>query len=328
MVVEITEENTPRLYVEALHRLRIEGVEEESRNGKVFAFEDPVLLTMIRPEERVLFDPIRDANPFFHLMEVIWMMAGSNDVNWIERFNSNYRRYADGDIVHGAYGHRWQNHFDQRNQITAVIGLLKKDKSTRRAVLGMWDPAVDLEYHNDLPCNTHIYFRWNTADEVLDMTVCNRSNDILWGMLGANVVHMTYLFELICAGSGLPMGQYRVFSNNAHVYKGVKNYDRIMETIEIHDPYTEGLATLPLLKDGESVLNFLEDCTKFINSNGDFKTVWMYEVAVPIYNAWMERKNEIGDGLEECRQIGAPDWKKACEEWIKRRGSDKTPGVV
>ncbi len=286
MIVEITETNVPYIYPEMLQKLRVYGKEEESRNGKVLAFEDPILMTIIDPKERVLFDPIRDANPFFHVMEFIWMMAGSNDVNWIERFNSNYRKYADGDIVHGAYGHRWQTHFSQRNQITGVIDLLRKDPKTRRAVVGMWDPGCDLEFHNDLPCNTHIYFRWNTADEVLDMTVCNRSNDILWGMLGANVVHMTYLQELICLGSGIDIGMYKVFSNNAHVYKGVNKYDQIIQTLERHDPYTDkGISPFPLLQKGENVVDFLLDCSKFVRSEADFKCMWMYEVAVPMYNA-------------------------------------------
>ena len=102
MVVEVTETNLPRIYPEVLQRLRIEGVGEDSRNGKVISFEDPLFLTILYPTERVLFDPLRNANPFFHVMEFIWMMAGSNDVNWIERFNKTYRRYADGELVHGA----------------------------------------------------------------------------------------------------------------------------------------------------------------------------------------------------------------------------------
>lgn len=321
MVVEITEINAPYLYTEILHRLRVEGVEEESRNGKVLAFEDPVLLTMVDPTERVLFDPIRDANPFFHVMEFIWMMAGSNDVNWIEKFNSNYRRYADGDIVHGAYGHRWNYHFGGRNQLTAISDLLRRDPKTRRGVLGMWDPRADLEFRNDLPCNTHIYFRFNQADSVLDMTVCNRSNDIIWGMLGANVVHMTYLHELIAHGAGLDLGHYKVFSNNAHVYKGLEKYDRIINTIERHDYYTDrSINPLPLLQQGETVGGFLEDCTRFLRGEANFQSMWMYEVAVPMYNAWMERKNKQGDGKAEVKQIGAEDWRIVCDEWINRRG--------
>ena len=319
MVTEISELNAPYLYTEMLQHLRIEGLEEESRNGKVLAFPDPVFVTMLDPTERVLFDPIRDANPFFHVMEFIWMMAGSNDVNWIEKFNSNYRRYADGDIVHGAYGHRWQQHFNMVNQITGVIDVLRRDNSTRRAVLGMWDPSVDLVPHNDLPCNTHIYFR-NDKEFGLNMTVCNRSNDILWGMLGANIVHMTYLHELIAYGAGMELGHYQVFSNNAHIYKGLPKYDEILKTLAPIDPYTEeGMKPLPLLQKGEKVGQFLLDCSNFVAGKNEFVTMWMFEVALPMYNAWMERKNKVGDGLTECKQIGAEDWRRVCEEWIKRR---------
>ena len=36
----------------------------------------------------------------------------------------------------------------------------------------------------DVPCNTHAYFAIN-AEGSLDLTVCNRSNDLVWGCLGA-----------------------------------------------------------------------------------------------------------------------------------------------
>ena len=77
----------------------------------------------------------------------------------------------------------------------------------------MWDGSCDLDtHHNDLPCNTHIYFR--VVDGKLNMTVCNRSNDVIWGMTGANAVHMTMLQELIAAEADIPIGSYLVSSRS------------------------------------------------------------------------------------------------------------------
>ena len=62
----------------------------------------------------------------------------------------------------------------------------------------MWDAKQDLSHRNeskDLPCNTHVYF--SIREGFLDMTVCNRSNDLIWGCCGANAVHMSFLQEYV-----------------------------------------------------------------------------------------------------------------------------------
>ncbi len=70
---------------------------------------------------------------------------------------------------------------------------LKTYPNDRRTVVGMWDPWEDLWEENDgkdYPCNTQIYF-WERKGQ-LNMTVCNRSNDMIWGAYGANAVHMSF----------------------------------------------------------------------------------------------------------------------------------------
>ncbi len=318
----IREINVPNIYTEALIALDVEGQSEVTRNGKALVFQDPVYLTILNPTERVLFDPIRDCNPFFHVMEFVWMMAGSKDVRWIEKFNSKYRSYADRGthVVHGAYGYRWRDHFGSMqaiDQILEVIRALKKDRTTRRAVLGMWDPTFDLEFHEDVPCNTHIYFRYSDQ-RGLCMTVCNRSNDIIWGMLGANVVHMTYLHELVAHGAGLPIGEYRVFSNNAHVYQDLERYDQIRATRAPVDTYTEmGIRPYPLMQKHELVEDFLEECAVFVHqpSVKDFRNNWLTNVAVPMRGAYLNKE----DRDEWINYIKAEDWKRNCQDWVARR---------
>ena len=60
----------------ACDALRVVGKRKDSRNGPVLEFPEPVLICYNRPVERVLFYPSRDANPFFHLMEGLWMLVG------------------------------------------------------------------------------------------------------------------------------------------------------------------------------------------------------------------------------------------------------------
>ena len=118
--------------------------------------------------------------------------------------------------------------------------MLRENPEDRRVVLAMWDTAVDLDNPSskDLPCNTHIYFRvrprlgFERIERIrsiagpgevstalfLDMTVCCRSNDMIWGCYGANAVHFSYLLEYVAAMSGYAVGTYTQISNSFHAY--------------------------------------------------------------------------------------------------------------
>jgi thymidylate synthase len=316
--------NIPQAYTEAIIKLRTWGEEQESRNGPVITSLDPVFLQIQFPKQRVLFDSIRNCNPFFHVMEFVWMMAGENDVRWIEQFNHGFRNYCDPgtDIIHGAYGHRWLKHFG-KNQIQIVADMLRTDPTTRRAVISMWDPRGDLSPHFDLPCNTQIMFR--VVDEQLDMTVINRSNDLIWGMLGANAVHMTYLHELIAFMSGLEMGIYKVFTNNLHIYTEMPKFKEIWATIVQDDPYrTRALKTLDLLQPGEKYEDLVEDCVELIKDPiPRLNTVWAKTVAWPMRMAYQDRLSG-GDGKFYIEIIKAEDWRLACENYVNlREGKEK-----
>ena len=110
----------------------------KTRNGWAIEFPTPFCVTFSHPTERVLFYPERDANPFFHLMESLWMLAGRNDVEWISKYNKKISDYSDnGKIFHGAYGHRWRNHFkggpkEFKDQLDHIFIRLHKFNNDRR----------------------------------------------------------------------------------------------------------------------------------------------------------------------------------------------------
>jgi thymidylate synthase len=317
---EIEAENVPQAYVETIVKMHYWGREETSRNGQVITSPNPVMLTIRKPMERVLTDPVRDANPFFHVMEFVWMMAGSNDVKWIEQFNKRFREYADlgTDSIHGAYGFRWRVHFDV-DQIRAVADHLKESRNSRQCVMAMWDPRVDLVgRHRDIPCNTQIMFRYDEQRTALDMTVINRSNDLIWGMLGANAVHMTYLHELISHMAGLNMGWYKVFTNNLHIYTEMPKFKEIWTTLVPHDTYNFRWAH-PLMHSGETYEDLAADCTDLIHDDMPCRTLWMRDVAYPMYEVYINRRMGKTSWKEDIRKIKAIDWRTACEQWLERR---------
>ena len=77
----------------------------------------------------------------------------------------------------------------------------------------MWSPV---EGEGRKPCNTQIYF-WSRNGK-LNMTVANRSNDMIWGAYGANAVHMSFLQEYVASMCGVKCGIYTQFTHNLHAY--------------------------------------------------------------------------------------------------------------
>lgn len=184
----------------ALFVLKMKGsdhyVRERASRGRVVKeFIYPVTTLYTRPDECWLRDPARDANPFFHVYEALWILSGGNDVTRPAYYAKQIREYSDdGLTLAGAYGWRMRHAFG-RDQLSDVIDLLARDPDTRRAVITLYDPRHDLPFgasnSRDVPCNTTIYFK--QYDGILDMTVCNRSNDAVWGVLrserGTLLVH-------------------------------------------------------------------------------------------------------------------------------------------
>jgi hypothetical protein len=335
MTVEITARNVNDALAGALHYLRAAGVREDSRNGPVLVAPEPVLTVYTHPRERVLFSPLRDANPFFHLMEALWMLVGRNDVEWPAYFASRMTEFSDdGKTFWGAYGYRWRRWFGC-DQLELVVQELKKNPESRRAVLAMWDPynhedaCSDLHKviagGKDVPCNTHAYF--DARGGKLNMTVLCRSNDLWWGCYGANAVHFSVLQEYLAAWVGVPVGLYRQFSNNWHLYTNVvkeKDLFALATDAEASDAYIyEDIRPMPLV---ESIEAWDQDLKSFMEQpmrDYQYHEEFFNGVAAPMFAAWHLRKTRQGTGLDMAKDIAAPDWRKACVDWIERREAKK-----
>jgi thymidylate synthase len=321
-VTVIEGRNVNELYYHGVNHILNNGTEEQSRLGRVIVAPGPVVSVYERPWERVLFTKHRDANPFFHLMEAIWMLAGEQAAAWPVYFNKQMAEYANHRGTYdGAYGYRWRRLFG-KDQIPEVIKELKTNPESRRAVIGMWSPGVDLRADSkDIPCNTTIYF--DARGGKLNMTVCNRSNDAVWGAYGANAVHMSVLQEVVAAGVGVPMGVYRQSSNNLHLYPDIPKIQAALENLEIDDRFSEGFPVFPVVKDASC---FLQECELFLRYASDtiqYRNEFLYWVARPMYLSWKAHKEgSIADMLSWADQIEDKGWKMSCTEWLTRRYHD------
>lgn len=298
------------------------------RGAPTLEWEAPVTTIYQRPQERVLFLPERDANPFFHFFESLWMLAGRNDVAFPAMLVKRMATFSDnGETLWGAYGDRWR-HWFLHDQLNEIIAILKKEPLSRRAVLAMWDGSEDLGHEGrDLPCNTHAYFKLRNG--ALRMTVCCRSNDIVWGAYGANAVHFSVLQEYLAEALNVRVGVYAHVSDSWHIYQehdGGEVWTRVKNTPNFklyQDPYDdEYVEPRPLASSGRDwesdLVRFFDtvDATPGMVCPSIFVTPWWAEVAAPMWLAWYNRSVQIA------QTIGATDWRKAAVEWILRH-----PGV-
>lgn len=324
-----------------LRALKEEGVDRDSRNGPVRVFPGPVTTHYKHPEERVLFYPERDANPYFHFMESLWMISGRRDVEWISRFSSNIANYSDDGVTfHGAYGYRWRNWFLERehmpdgisreigviDQLETIANLLKQNHDDRRVVLQMWDTETDLGMNGkDFPCNLICTFRINPYGK-LDMTVFNRSNDMIWGAYGANAVHFSMLQEVMAAWVGVPMGGYWQVSTNFHGYHAtLDKHAPLFDISPGFDPYELG-EFVPLPVVNGPIEQWFQDLHMFMDVGPaiGLQDKFFKKTAVPMlqsWDAWKDRENphHRDTAMKYANEILSPDWRKACVEWLERR---------
>lgn len=338
-----------------LELLKDSGRKEQSRAGDVVVMDGPVLTTTDRPTERVLFDANRDANPFFHLYEAIWMLAGQDDARMLDRFVRDFStRFGEEDgRMHGAYGRRWRGHFvlqpltvdppDKTDQLQEAVRILREDPTSRQVVVQMWDATADLGVSGlrDRPCNTQIYLRVRDDEtvvvgevsRVLDMTITCRSNDAIMGAHGANAVHFSFLMEWLAAAIGVGIGRMHQFSNNYHVYERdldakVPGWADGYSPAPL-DPYTMSTAVGMRLRPTPMVTVphlFLEDCERFVSQedpgsqNVIYANHWFSSTAVPMMMAHrLFKSGDKSTALGVANHIEADDWSWAARRWISRR---------
>jgi thymidylate synthase len=331
-VIEVN--NIREALPQAVDYLMNYGVREQTRLGEVLAAPNPVAIRYHYPKQHVLLNPIRDANPFFHLMEAMWMLAGREDGAFLDHYIKDFsQRFGNGGIIMDAYGYRWRHGllFDQLDEI---VSQLTQNPTTRQCVLQMWGAHVtsDLLSTWAKPCNLVATFRiWN---EKLDMTVFNRSNDLIWGCCGANAVHFPILQEYIAGRLGRELGEYWQISTNLHLYLDhIKMMDKRIgaESGELcdhtadHDEYER---TQPLMMDSSVFDKELYETMGWIDDihrnkeiyRGNISNRFLCDTVLPMAQAHQCYKNKDYDGAyQHIAIVTAEDWHVAGKEWLDRR---------
>ena len=395
------------LFIDDIYNGRIDTTTTPSRYGEVITIEEPVMVKYVKPTEKVLFNKERDCNPFFHVYEALWMLAGCNDVNSLTVYNKRMQEFSDDGItLNGAYGYRWrhakhgvgskgnswyggtiQDHRDEVDQLKLIIEHLRNDPGSRRVVLQMWNVEDDLlnvgtkckqcngtgrykgkytpddptsplvdevcedcegtrvySYSKDVCCNLSVLFRIRNADnnpgrkfnvKILDMTVLNRSNDLVWGMLGSNYVHFTFLQEYMAYATGCIVGNYYHITNNLHCYTNTwKPKEWIKANVDNEKVEYGTINKVGLMHNntGASVPEWTQafdnECKQFVEHYGKeglvdpvgYDSEFLDTVAEPMMLAFkLFKDKQYIPALKHCEMIAATDWKIACTNWIERR---------
>lgn len=324
---------------EAVFLLESEGIVRDSRYGKVIVVPEPVTTVYEKPLERVVFWPQRDANPFLHLYESLWMLAGRNDVVSLSRYAKKFLEFSDdGKVLHDAYGYRWRRAFGI-DQLAIIARILKDNPNDRRAVLQMWDVHSDLGFAGRAyPCNLVVTFQRGFPAGELNMTVFNRSNDIVLGCYGSNAVHFAFLLEYMALWVGCPVGTYTQVSVNWHAY--LDNLEKIKKiphgalpylVKDFRDPYAQkDVWTVPLLgsisRVDELIRTLLEDADTGYSSGSDIESIeepwarifYAMFMAHHIWKTYPEHEKWLAlEALE--KEDSRIDWIVAAKDWLKRR---------
>ena len=323
--------------VEGIHLGTIQTNCVPSRYGEVIRIEEPVIVSYSHPSECVLLNQERDANCAFHLFESLWMLAGRDDVAPLEYYNPKMKEFSDDGIrFHGAYGFRWRSRFGY-DQLKEIMAELKVNPFSRRCVLQMWDAGatpsdlyVATHGGKDVPCNVAAFFEVED-EKFLNMTVLNRSNDLIWGLLGANAVHFVFLQMYVAGCLGLQVGQYHQVTNNLHCYTERWTPEKWLE--EYRSPetstatwYTDDATNMvPLVRDPETfdkeVLVFADKAWGQSQEGADiFTEPFLKTVAWPMYRAFERHKHrDYRAAWLWLDAVAADDWREAGRYWIAKR---------
>lgn len=184
-------------------------------------------------------------------------------------------------------------------------------------------------------CRTAEDYELPPAVTYLDMIVTNRSNDLIWGLLGANAVQFSFLQEYMAARLGASVGWYHQITNNLHAYEATwepakwlaQYHNRTMFSPTLFD--YDIATTVPLVQDPEA---FERELPIFVerNSGGEsyspcrWSEPFLNDVAQPMCTAFRAHKESWGGGTAMwVDAIKADDWRRAAHDWLQARAAKR-----
>lgn len=199
----------------AMARILGRGAVLSVRNQEIRELRNQLTI-VLNPLERCLFVPYRQNNIFVAVAETLWVLAGRNDVAWLQPYLPRAAEFSDDGLTwRGGYGPRLRN-WGGVDQLDKARELLLEETATRRAAMVLFDPAQDFVASKDVPCNNWLH--WLIRDGKLYLNVAIRSNDVVWGFSGVNCFEWSVLHEMMAFWVGMEVGEATYFASSFHIY--------------------------------------------------------------------------------------------------------------
>lgn len=275
-----------------------------SRNGRVKELLNPQI-ALYQPWRREVICPGRGANIFAQIAETMWVLSGRNDVEWLSAYLPRAKDYSDdGETWRGGYGPRLRS-WDSLplgsrtagqpgpiDQLRHVVDTLKNDSLSRRAVIAIYDPAVDTSPGKDIPCNDFLQFQNRGGKLYLTVTV--RSNDVMWGWSGINAFEWSVLQEIVASLLRLSVGPLTFNIGSLHLYE--MHWKKAREIVRLNTDCGVGI-TKELRFNTNKVITTLDDVDDLLASffmweercrTGDVVPKNLdHMTSEPLFRAWM-----------------------------------------
>jgi thymidylate synthase len=172
-----------------------------------------VTLEITDPRARLSRTETR-GKPFSCLGELCWYLAGSNALDFIKYYVKDYKKYADGNIVHGGYGPRLLNR-DGLDQLVSVTTLLSRKPVSRQAVVQLFDACDIVKEYKSVPCTCTMQFM--IRGDQMHMITYMRSNDVFLG-LPHDTFAFTMIQEIMARALSVELGAYKHVVGSLHLY--------------------------------------------------------------------------------------------------------------
>ena len=165
------------------------------------------------------------------IRELLWYLKGETHIRNLRKHTKIWDAWTNEEKnweIGKMYGYQWVKweKFTEDNksgnikktyinQIENVINLIKNSPDSRRMVVTAWNPSVLDEIA--LP-SCHAFFIFSVTNGKLNCHLTQRSGDIALG-IPFNLACYAMLTQMIAQETGLKLGEFSHYINDAHIYE-------------------------------------------------------------------------------------------------------------
>lgn len=175
-------------------------------------------IVVTRPTNRLIMLPGRRINLTTAIARFVWLVAGSDRARDIAYYDSRALAFSDdGTSLPGSnFGHRIFAPTPGLDQFATTIERLRRDPSSRRAAIAIFQPEDASRESRDIPCALSLTYRIRGGD--LHATTIMRSSNT-FGLFPYDFFEFSMLAEMLACELHRPLGSVTHFASSAHFYE-------------------------------------------------------------------------------------------------------------